>query len=99
MKARAEMCELRLNLLRAGPLLQPIWLGLLSPVVLRRLLRRRLLSRRLLWQTWSRRAPRCRVEKRVAVKASTAVASRAEADFTEEAAAALEVEGTASLCS
>jgi hypothetical protein len=41
---------------------------------------------------------RCRVEKRVAVKASTAVASRAEADFTEEAAA-LEVEGTASLCS
>jgi hypothetical protein len=40
---------------------------------------------------------RCRVEKRVAVKASTAVASAAAADFT--AAAALEVEGTASLCS
>jgi hypothetical protein len=37
------------------------------------------------------------VEKRVAVKASTAVASAA-ADFTA-AAAALEVEGTVSLCS
>jgi hypothetical protein len=41
---------------------------------------------------------RCRVEKRVAVKASTAVASAAAADFTA-AAAALEVEGTVSLCS
>jgi hypothetical protein len=38
------------------------------------------------------------VEKRVAVKASTAVASAAAADFTA-AAAALEVEGTVSLCS
>ncbi len=40
---------------------------------------------------------RYRMEKRVAEKASTAVASTWGADFT--AAAALEVEGTASLCS
>ena len=51
-----ESAQLRKHLLRAGPLLQPIWLGFLSPVVLRRLLRRRLLPRRLLWQTWSGRA-------------------------------------------